>query len=109
MAEIILKEWILEITKGAIETKKFYWQDANRQPFNLSGKTATLRIKPAGVNEIVLNNPVCFVSDGVNGEITIAFTDLIINGYNFTDAEIALQIDTKIIRKGRIRIRQWYE
>lgn len=109
MAEIILKEWVLTIIKGAIEPKKFYWQDANRQGFNLTGKTATLRIKPAGANETALTSPVCTITDAVNGEITIAFTDNIINAYQFTEAEIALQIDSKIICKGTMKIRNWYE
>jgi hypothetical protein len=105
----MLNNWVLEIIKGAIEPKKFYWLDKNKEPFNLSGKVAKLRIKPAGASEIVLESPVCLITNAVNAEITIAFTDLIINEYSFSKAEIVLQIDNRILKKGELKIKNWYD
>lgn len=109
MAEIILKEWVLEIIKGAIEPKKFYWLDKNRQPFNLTGKTAKLKIKPPGVAEIILQSPVCLITNPTGAEITIAFTDAIINAYSWKQAEINLQIDNRILKTGVMKIKNWYD
>lgn len=105
----MLNNWVLEIIKGAIEPKKFYWLDKNKQPFDLAGKVAKLRIKTAGADEIILQNPVCTITNATTAEITIAFTDEIINGYSFSKAEIVLQIENRILKKGEMKIKNWYD
>lgn len=109
MAEIIIKDWVLEIIKSAIEPKKFYWLDKNRQAYDLSGKTAYLKIKPPGANEFVLTSPVCLITNPTAAEITIAFTDTLINDYSWSKAEILLQVDSRILRKGEMKIKNWYD
>jgi len=106
-----VKEWILRLTIGALQPQKFYWMQNRTTPYDLSGKTATLRIKPAGVEEIEVVAPIVEITDADAGEITIAFTDDAVTGYleDFRDAPIALQIDDRIIVEGKLKIRNWYE
>ena len=104
-----MTNWVLDLTIGALEPKKFFWLQADKTPVDLTGKTAKLLVKPAGLDELILTSPVCVVSDAEEGEITITFTDELIEDYAWTKAEIALQIGDRIIIRGEVRIRKWYE
>lgn len=103
------KTWTLDLISGVLAAKKFYWLQKKDVPYNLTGKTVKLRIKPTGQNEITLQSPIVQISNAVAGEISINFTDEIVDAYTFSKAEILLQVDDRIIQTGILKIRKWYD
>lgn len=104
-----IRKWTLELVRGALIPKKFYWLQKKDTPYNITGGVAKLRIKPEGGNEFEVGAPIVQVTDGPAAEITIAFDETTLDGYQFQRAEIALQLDSKILQTGRMRIRNFYD
>lgn len=104
-----VKEWRLELIRGALAPKKFYWMQNRTTPYDLTGKTAKLRIKPEGAAEIEVAAPMVDITDPANGEITIAFTDEAVAGYGWKRAIVALQVGDRILKTGKFRIKEFHE
>ncbi|HUF02794.1 MAG TPA: hypothetical protein VMM38_01320 [Aridibacter sp.] len=104
-----IRKWTLTLVRGALIPKRFYWLKAKDTPYDISGGVAALRVKPEGQDEFEVGSPIVEITDGPAGEITIAFDEATVDGYSFERAEIALQVDSKILQTGRMRIRNFYD
>ncbi len=103
------KKWVLELVRGALVPKKLYWLETKDTPFDITGSVAKLRVKADGVDEFEIAAPEVDVTDGPSGEITIALLDATVGAFDFEEGEVALQLDSKILQTGRIKIRNFYE
>jgi hypothetical protein len=117
MSTTVKNEFRLVWVRGALEPQKRRYLRSDKTPYDISGKVAKLRLKPHGRDEIVLTGPYAAVTDGPNGEMTIAPTEALLDGTGFsenggllfTEAEISLQLDLKILAKGTLTIKNWYD
>lgn len=84
-------------------------RDKSLPPFNLSGKTIQLRIKPHGESEIIFNSPEISITNAVGGEFTIAIPGATVTAWTFQTAPYAILLDGKRILYGDITVKSVYE
>lgn len=85
-------------------------RDKTLPPYVITGQPVEMRIKPKGAAEIVYNSaPNIAVTDGANGEITIAIPSATKAAYTFQNASYAVLLNGKRLFYGDLTLKSIYE
>lgn len=84
-------------------------RDLTLVPYNLTGKTVAMRIKPHGETEIVYGSPEISITDAVGGEITINISGATVTAYDFLNAPYVILLDGKRLIFGTLTIKSLYD
>lgn len=111
MANQDVNFYALTLRRGETRPVVFVYRprDKSLPPYNISGKTAELRIKPQGAAEIVYSSPEISITNGVGGEITINIPGATVTAYDFQNAPYTVLLDGKRLFYGELTIKSLYE
>lgn len=101
----------MTLRRGETKPQVFTYRprDKSLPPFNLSGKTVEMRIKPNDGNEIVYGSPQISITNAAGGEITRNIPGAAVTAYDFQNAPYTILLDGKRLFYGTLTIKSLYE
>lgn len=102
----------LQLFRGDVRPRPFVYRPKDRSlpPYNLTGKTITLKIQPQGQSEIIYSAaPEIAITNAAAGEFTIAIPAATVTGYQFQNAAYVILLDGKRLLHGPLTVKGLYE